>query len=310
MELQGQNGTSACPTIAKGNTMRLNEVLRLWIAAVLLGGVAALPAEAAVIKVMALGDSMASGTDFEAGGGFRGFLQTLMASEAPGTTFDFVGTQTSIGDLLVDNEHEGYPGIDAHHNGIPADSLRLTLESNNVFSTLDGLGQTPDVILLHIGTNSFNGTFDQNSSGKLNNLLNYLSGVPELLSTKFIIAKIVPKPDDTIGESLADLQTRQNFIENYNDVTIPALVATHLGARAIIVDMFNAAAWTDPVIYQSNPIYFGPGGIHPTGTGYEVMADVWWDGIESFVVPEPGTIVLLASGGLFFFTRRHRRATS
>lgn len=122
--------------------------------AVAASAVVAAPAHAAPLKIMSLGDSITFGTASTHGNGYRGYLQDLLNGTT--TSYDFVGTLNN-GSGGYDLDHYGIPGIKAYDFGNVSKSLRDQLNINTVFPTLQGAGNTPDTILLHIQTNAFNG---------------------------------------------------------------------------------------------------------------------------------------------------------
>ena len=108
---------------------------RLSAGLCLLGLVAGNIVQAAVTRIMPLGDSITFGVGDESNGGYRGYLYQRLTS--CGYAVDFVGSQTS--GSIPDPNHEGYPGWKAHE-------IR-----DNVYSWLRA--NPADIVLLHIGTN-------------------------------------------------------------------------------------------------------------------------------------------------------------
>jgi lysophospholipase L1-like esterase len=156
------------------------------------------PADAAM-RILSLGDSITYGQGSSTGNGYRGPLQALL--NGTNTDYDFVGTLQD-GTLGIDPDHYGISGIKAHDFGDPNKSLRDQLDINNVFPTLDTAGNAPDKVLLHIGTNAFNGNGGGNPAGtELDRLLRALtttdSGSSHYIGADgnhdIILARIVPK---------------------------------------------------------------------------------------------------------------------
>jgi hypothetical protein len=163
------------------------------------------PAHAIVNRIMPLGDSITFGQGSSDGNGYRGPLQALLYGT--NTEFDFVGTLQN-GTPDIDPDHYGISGIKAHDFGDPNKSLRDQLNINSVFPTLAAAGNTPDTVLLHIGTNSFNGQGGGNPAGnELDRLLRALTttnptsthyiGVDN--TPNIILARVIPKAGDTVA---------------------------------------------------------------------------------------------------------------
>jgi lysophospholipase L1-like esterase len=157
------------------------------------------PLQAATLKVMPLGDSITYGTASTTGNGYRGYLQALL--NGTDTDYDFVGTLQD-GTPDIDPDHYGIPGIKAYDFGNVSKSLRDQLNINGVFPTLETAGLTPDVILLHIQTNSFNGGGGGDPAGiELERLLRGLTITNPASShyiglnsnPEIILARILPK---------------------------------------------------------------------------------------------------------------------
>jgi hypothetical protein len=164
----------------------------------------ATPAQAAVLNIMPLGDSITFGQGSSTGNGYRGPLQALL--NGTNTAYDIVGTLQN-GTPDIDPDHYGIPGIKAHDFGDPNKSLRDQLDINNVFPTLTTAGQAPDRVLLHIGTNSFNGGGSGAAGVELDRLLRALT-TTDPGSTHYIgadgnhdiiLARILPKAGNPLS---------------------------------------------------------------------------------------------------------------
>lgn len=331
----------------------------LVAAATMLGGLGLPTAvHASTLKIMALGDSITLGVRGDEGtsgddsrnmgqylAGYRGPLQNLLG----GTGYDFVGTiqdgPTTYGGQAFDSDHQGYPGIEADRFDVKGnshinDSLRRKLKWGNngsvsdVFGDLAGAGQTPDVILLHIGTNTLTDGSDSvdplnnnNAAAQLVRLLDFLRDETELSNTKIVIAQVIPQ----IKASSGDLQRREDDYtrtQTYNSQILD-IISDYLGSadpddqafgsRLSTVDMFNAGSWvvdTDndgiPDSVDTNSNLLDSDGIHPTQAGYDLMASVWYQGLVGLgltgTVPEPGTLMIAAAGCFCLLTRGRRRA--
>jgi len=255
--------------------------VRAGLIATILVAALAVVADAAAIKIMPLGDSLTNGT-----GNQSGFRSKLYADlTAAGLDIDFVGslsTNPSAG--LPDPDHEGHPGfnIDNIANG---------------WSTYPGVNTwlnpsvcDPDIILLLIGTNDVSEQRDfANAPNRLSSLISQISDLSTGLQpdAHVIVAKIPPRSD----------ATADSYTQWYND-QMEIIVQQHidLGENLSLVDMYSPLTLADLA-----------DGVHPTQTGYDKMAEVWYDGIMA-VLPEPGTIVLFCIGVNLVILRRERRA--
>jgi hypothetical protein len=163
----------------------------------------ALPAQAA-LRIMPLGDSITLGVGSSTGNGYRGPLQALL--DPTTTDYDFVGTlQDGTG---IDPDHYGISGIKAHDFGDPSNSLRDQLDINGVFPALQLAGNEPDIVLLHIQTNSFNGQGGGDPAGvELDRLLRALTTTSPASShyigvdstPEIVLARIMPKAGDPLA---------------------------------------------------------------------------------------------------------------
>jgi lysophospholipase L1-like esterase len=70
-----------------------------------------------------------------------------------------------------------------------------------------------------------------------------------------------------------------NGVEEYNAV-IPEIVAerANAGGHLILVDQFTRIATTPNFVTQ-----LVPDNIHPNNAGYAIMAETWYEAIESYL---------------------------
>ncbi|HTV20863.1 MAG TPA: GDSL-type esterase/lipase family protein, partial [Polyangiaceae bacterium] len=125
--------------------------------------------------------------------------------------------------------------------------------------------------LLHIGTNNIYQGMPADLPGQLDALLDQITtGAPDAL---VVVAQITP-----VATQGAQFTFPNNGVDVYN-ATIPAVVQEHVdaGQHLILVNM-NAA-------FRANPNFVSllSEGLHPNDTGYGVMADTWYQAIESFL---------------------------
>ena len=234
------------------------------LAAVLLAATCATPAQAVVNHILSLGDSITLGVGSTNGNGYRGPLQALL--HGTNTEFDMVGTLQN-GTVNIDQDHFGISGIKAHDFGDPNESLRDQLDIQTVFPTLDGLGVAPNTVLLHIGTNSFNGQGGGDPAGnELDRLLRALTttnpGSSHYIGADgdhdIILARVIPKAGDTaapnsdggVYSALTQHRARvkSSFDYNYggasntdwaNGIETVATSRTQYLDRVSLVDMFR-----------------------------------------------------------------------
>lgn len=222
------------------------------------------PAEAAVLNVMPLGDSIASGEGSTDGNGWRGRIQELLNTTS--TDYDIVGTLQD-GTPDIDRDHFGIPGILAYGFGNVNTGLREQLDVNNVFPTLQTAGHAPDKVLLHIGTNRISDLGSGDLAGtELDFLLRGLTTTDPASSHyigaegnhEIVLAYIIPKTGsptqpNPIGGVYGDLtshraRVKASFDYNYGGLSNLqwadglATVATHRTqyiGRVRLVDMFR-----------------------------------------------------------------------
>ena len=203
-------------------------------------------------RILPLGDSITYGSPVA--GGYRARLYQLLTTA--GYNVDFVGTQTANGVAgLPDSDHEG-------HGGWRIDQL-----DTNILTWFNSFA-SPDVILLHIGTNDF---------GQNNDITNAVHRLDALV-TKMALAK----PDAHI--IVSNLMQRgephdtriQNLFNPYVEAKVDAQVA--LGRHVTFLDMRSAVPLADM-----------PDNLHPNQTGYNKMADAWLPAIQAVVTPQTDT---------------------
>ncbi len=218
----------------------------------------------AAMRIMPLGDSITFGVGSSTGNGYRGPLQALL--DGTNTDYDIVGTLQN-GTPDIDPDHFGISGIKAHDFGDPNKSLRDQLDINTVFPTLAGAGNAPDKVLLHIGTNSFNGGGGGDPAGvELDRLLRALTttdpGSAHYIGADgnhdIILARILPKAgnplsantDGGIYSALTQHRARvkSSFDYNYggpsnlnwaNGIETVATARSQYIGRVSLVDMFR-----------------------------------------------------------------------
>ncbi|HZM84745.1 MAG TPA: carbohydrate binding domain-containing protein [Candidatus Limnocylindrales bacterium] len=199
------------------------------------------------VRVMPLGDSITHGTQVP-GGSRIGLWQRFTTNRY---TVDFVGSQFNGPSTLGDHDHEGHPG------------WRIDQIDANIVSWLNTFD--PHTVLLHIGTNDVLQNFNlAGAPNRLSTLLDRITNTKP--SAEVFVAQIIP-----IANASQDAAAR-----NFN-ATIPGIVQSKVnaGKRVHLVDMHSALTTADLI-----------DGVHPTATGYEKMAAVWYSALLSV----PGSI--------------------
>ena len=204
----------------------------------------------ATTKIMPLGDSTAwdwyyndSRTDAERSG-YRNYLWYQL--QDGGYSVDFVGSRSNGGTVQpsYDGDNEGYTGWTSYQM------------ANKVYSFLDK--NTPDIILLHIGTNDV-ANYPGASVEGVEHILDEIDRFERNrgVKIKVILARIISYLKDPAWVSAFNNNLGE-MVQNRNDTDI------------YIVDMEHGAG----IDYSRDMM---PDGIHPNNSGYKKMAKVWFD---------------------------------
>jgi lysophospholipase L1-like esterase len=193
-----------------------------------------------IIKIIPLGDSITDG--FNVPGGYR--IKLWSSIQNLGRTIDFVGSQVNGPSELGDRDHEG-------HSGWRIDQIDTNI--NNWMDTYQ-----PRIVLLHIGTNDIGQNYN-------------VSTAPNRLST--LIDKIcarLPGDGKVYVAQLIPFSGMDQAVTNFNS-QIPGIVQSKVneGKPVYMVDMYSALTLSDLA-----------DGVHPNRTGYDKMADVWFNAIR------------------------------
>jgi lysophospholipase L1-like esterase len=222
------------------------------------------PTDGSPCRIMPLGDSITFGLGSSHQGAYRVELFRRAVVE-DGHNITFVGTNP--GGLRGPTEVEGQP-FPRNHDGISGDTIPGNANGGfppGVRNRVDDAiaATDPHIILLHIGTNDINGGQAAPVLENLGNLLTQITdSAPDAL---LVVAQIVPR------------QQNNGPTEAYN-AGIPALVEERAaeGDHVVLADMYT-------------PFVSNPGGanallndiVHPNDAGYAVMAEAWYEAIES-----------------------------
>jgi len=216
----------------------------------------------AVIRIMPLGDSITLGINSGASPddndhyiSYRSDLWNKLVAAGYNGGIDFVGSLQSGGAILVDPDHEG-------HSGWRADEIR-----DNIFDWL--VVNPADIILLHIGTNDV--FFDTQDPDAITAEVSQILDEIDRYSTdiQVILALIINNENYICGNS--------SNVTDFND-RLNAMALARSSDKIEIVDMECGAA----IDYAGGDMW---NTLHPFETGYEKMADVWFNAIFAITYP-------------------------
>ena len=202
----------------------------------------------AQIVIMPLGDSITRGipgsTDET---GYRRYLRDLLVSS--GYQVDFVG---SLRDgTFADNQHEG-------HSGFTVSDMNANID------TYLAASPAPQIILLHIGTNSISQDVGYIFAGEVGTLLDRIDARDEGIIV--ILARIINR-NTYSGQTTT-------FNTNVNAMAASRIIS---GDRLVVVDMEEDAGIDYKLTSAGGDMFDN---LHPFDTGYEKMADKWFvDGL-------------------------------
>ena len=222
------------------------------------------PTDGTACKVLPFGDSITYGVNDEGNGGYRGPL--FAAAVAGGRKITFTGSLSNgpntVSGQTFPKKNEGHSGwgiseVTPYSNG---NAGIATLIPSPAFSS--GSGGTPNIILLHIGTND-------SSSFPATQMINDLKGLLDKVITNapnalVVVAQIIP-----LGYGTNDV------IKAYNQA-IPGVVQERAaaGKHIVLVDMFTGF---------TTSTMLGSDSIHPNTTGYKFMADHFYAAIGALL---------------------------
>lgn len=221
------------------------------------------PSDGTPCVIMPLGDSITDGLG-SSGGGYR--VELFRQAVLDGHEITFVGRQANgpngaaatIEGQPFPRNHEGYSGATISTGGNQlANRVDAALAAN-----------PPEIILLQIGTNNVYQGLPPDLPNQLEALLDQITeGAPNALVA---VAQITP-----LGAGAFP----NNGVDEYNAL-IPGIVQERInaGKHLILVDQFTRIASNPNFVQQ-----LVPDNIHPNNTGYAIMAETWYQAIESFL---------------------------
>jgi len=256
---------------------------------------AALSRAADPLRILTLGDSITQGRVGNPGEttrlSYRYELWKMLIDA--NIDFDFVGsinvmenetTPYSIPDYMgnsFDRDHEGHwawgtaqilSGYDGTGDSAPG----------NLSTWL--AGYTPDIALIHLGTNDMwwrNQTPSQ-AAANLELIIDALQA--DNPNVKILLAELIPV-SSAYGNVNSNILALNQLIP---DIATDKTTAT---SKVLVVDQYTGFDTSTDTI----------DGIHPNSLGEFKIAQKWFDAI----VPEPCTLAVLAVGSVFLATQRH-----
>jgi lysophospholipase L1-like esterase len=194
-------------------------------------------------KIMPLGDSITDGVFTP--GGYR--IKLWSNVENAGKQIDFVGSLSNGPSSLPDKNHEG-------HSGWRIDQL-----DTNINGWMDQY--QPDIVLLHIGTNDITQNYDlANAANRVGSLVDKICAkLPS--GGKVYVAQVIPISYASGDQAAVTFNTQ-----------LASMVQTkkNSGKPVELVDMHSALTTSDLADQ-----------VHPNLTGYNKMADTWFNAIEN-----------------------------
>jgi serralysin len=202
------------------------------------------------VKIMPLGDSLTAGSHGTVGYRKKLYLDLINS----GFNVDFVGSQSTGSGFDADHEGHGWQTASYFNSQLNGPTGYL-LNAN-----------PPDVILYHIGTNSLGGSDFVSYALAANETLRIIYEYDPDITV--ILAKIILTTDNA----------RNNRTHNYNLLLEEyTQYWSDNGYSIIVVDMENTLV---PALYPAGDL---DDIVHPTTTGYEKMADVWYDALDDIL---------------------------
>ena len=227
------------------------------------------------VKIMPLGNSITWGVnvDDSLAEGYRRdlYLQLVAANY----NVDFVGSLIGGVDTNFDRDNEGHSGAVAYPFPDYPSLYALSDHLNGWLTTY-----SPDVVLLHIGTNDVNQNYYQNNKNPTNTLYlpNSIKALIDIInsndlsnniSTMTLLAKIIDRGDrhDSVVALNNALETQM----------VPGL-PTGERKKVELVDMYTPIG-----VYSASNANYSSDHLHPSDAGYQIMADTWFAALQNYL---------------------------
>ncbi len=220
-------------------------------------------------KILPLGDSITWGINY--GGGYRIKLFTHTSADSKKITFvgydvtnpPSASVLSALGSAssMWSPKHEGHSGWT-----IQQDDDLVTGKSTANNDGVNYTGKkvvadfTPNIILVHLGTNDMYGSNPGGAPGRLGTLIDHV--VADAPNALVVVASIIPFPSGAAA------------VTTFN-AAVPGQVKTRAdaGKHVIYLDMFSALKTSD----------LSSDGVHPNEGGYEKMAVAWYGAIKTYL---------------------------
>jgi len=213
------------------------------------------PSDGSACKIMPLGDSITFGLQSSTGGGYR--VELFRKAVADSHLITFVGRQSTGPDTLdgqpFPKSNEGYSGA------------TIATGNNQLANRVDAAftANPPNIVLLHIGTNNLYQGLQQGVTGQLGDLIDQI--INDAPNALLVVAQITP------------LGSATNGVQAYN-AAVPAIVQQRIDAGKHLLLVNMSAAFTAA---NNNVSALLADGVHPNDQGYAIMAQTWYNAIES-----------------------------
>ncbi|HEY9865805.1 MAG TPA: GDSL-type esterase/lipase family protein, partial [Candidatus Obscuribacterales bacterium] len=230
-------------------------------------GIGYIPDKDQALKIMHLGDSITAGKEngSQLEAEWQGYRIGLWQRfESLGVPIDFVGSQSNGTANLPDKNHQGHAGwtinnIKDGKSDVPGSGV------NNWIPASD-----PDVVLLMIGTNDAGGNVSTMGS-LLSSLIDAIITKPNFDNGDLLVSTIAP-----IHPKSSYYASRFENVKAYNAL-IPGIVDSKPASENVkFVNMWQGS---NPILETDMTAPPADNGLHPTATGYEKMANYWFDSI-------------------------------
>lgn len=249
------------------------------------------PAPANVINIMPIGSSTTEGVssqpDGYSGGGYRSGLYQALVNDGRFTP-NFVGSNTVLDQaasgaynvLSAANQlhHEGHGGYTSNQVLTSLNYGASWLATNPAGQPTNGV--VPDYITLAIGTNDLS-ILAQNTAPHPIPAASLVAPINRTDATLTYIANVL-RPNANIILGNLFYRVEGNTIEvvgdlhnQYYNPFVPTVVFNHVlaGHHVTMADLYTA------VTPGNNTTQVGPDGIHALTTGYNLMANVWYNAL-------------------------------
>ncbi len=235
----------------------------------------------AAVRIMPLGNSITEGVVGSSNEtGYRRTLDSLLNAHL--YNFDFVGSQQDGIPNDFDKDNEGHGGWHAHHLNFSWLSI-----DDSVYSWLTK--NTPDYILLHIGTNdlgeltAFSQDPNQTSLQQVNDVSSILDSIDKFESDNAVVipvflARIINRTDDATTTTVNETDTTTAFNLELQQMADNRIA---MGDKIIVLNQEAALQYPDDL----------SDGIHPNDNGYNKMAYKWFTTLNSYFQNCPDNMI-------------------